>query len=458
MKKLYAAAFILALTFLPVRAQIKNAYTGRKTRMLFLLDGSGSMVAQMDKTNRWSIAVTLMNKMVDTLRGVENLEIALRVFGHNVPITKKDCHDTKLEVPFAPNNHKNFKTKLMQVKPLGYTSITNSLLAAAKDFPLDKTARNIIVIITDGVEECGGDPCAVSEELQKKGIILKPFIVGIGSGDEIFRKTFGCAGRFYNAETESEFSKVIGVIINQALNNTSAQINLLDAQGMPRETDVPITIYDAYSGRVVDNIIHTMNGKGLPDTLFLDPVLKFNIVVHTIPQIVKNDVEIIPGRHNVIGIDAAQGNLLLKIGGITKYGRLPALLRKSGDMNTLATQEFNTNERYLTGTYDLEILTLPRTYLKGISIKQSQTTTIELAAPGTLQVTMAREVIAGIFAMQDNQMVWVCDLQGQGAKETFTMQPGDYKLVYRMKGETRTLYSKTKEFKVTSGSGTFLIL
>src|SRR5205085_5163762 len=130
--------------------------------------------------------------------------------------------------------------------------------------------------------------------------------------------------------------------------------------------------------------------------------------VHTLPQIVKNDVEIIPGRHNIIGIDAAQGNLLLKIGGITKYGRLPALVRKNGDMNTLATQEFNTNDRYLTGTYDLEILTLPRTYLKGISIKQSQTTTIELAAPGTLQVTLSREVIAGIFTMQDNRMVWVC--------------------------------------------------
>ncbi len=158
--------------------------------------------------------------------------------------------------PFAPNNHKAFVTRLRQIKPLGYTSITQSLLAAAKDFPVDKTARNIIVIITDGIEECNGDPCAVSQELQKKGIILKPFIIGIGSDDEKFRLTYSCAGRYYNAQSQEELQKVIGVIINQALNNTTAQINLLDIQGMPRETNVPITIYDAHTGEVVENVFH----------------------------------------------------------------------------------------------------------------------------------------------------------------------------------------------------------
>jgi len=165
-------------------AQVTNSFAGRKTRVLFLLDGSGSMVATMGNTNRWAASITVMSKIIDTLRGVENLEVGLRVFGHNKPITEKDCQDTKLEVPFAPNNHKAFVTRLRQIKPLGYTSITQSLLAAAKDFPVDKTARNIIVIITDGIEECNGDPCAVSQELQKKGIVLKPFIIGIGSDDE----------------------------------------------------------------------------------------------------------------------------------------------------------------------------------------------------------------------------------------------------------------------------------
>ena len=124
-------------------SQIQNAFPGKKTRILFLLDASGSMVAEMGKTNRWAVSVTLISRMVDSLRFVENCEVGLRVFGHGKPITMRDCYDTKLEVPFAPNNHKGFITKLRQVKPLGFTSITQSLLATAKDFPADKNSRNV---------------------------------------------------------------------------------------------------------------------------------------------------------------------------------------------------------------------------------------------------------------------------------------------------------------------------
>lgn len=167
--------YLLFLLFsLNAGAQVKNGYPGQKTRMLFLLDGSGSMLTEMGNSNRWAVAVTLMNKMVDTLRTVENLEVGLRVFGHTQPNEKKDCNDTKLEVPFAPFNHKQFAARLKLIKPLGYTSIAQSLLACAKDFPEDPTARNIIIIITDGVEECGGDPCAISTALQQKGIVLRP--------------------------------------------------------------------------------------------------------------------------------------------------------------------------------------------------------------------------------------------------------------------------------------------
>lgn len=439
-------------------AQVTNAYPGRKTRVLFLLDGSGSMLATMGNTDRWSASITIMSQIIDTLRGVPDLEVALRVFGHTKENRMMDCNDTKLEVPFAPNNHKAFVTRLRQVKPLGYTSITRSLLAAAKDFPEDKTARNIIVIITDGIEECNGDPCAVSQELQKKGIILRPFIIGIGSDDEKFRLTYNCAGRYFNAQSQEELQKVMGIIINQALNNTSAQINLLDAQGMPRETNIPITIYDAQTGEMVENIIHTMNGKGIPDTLYLDPVRKYRMVAHTLPEVEKDNIEIIPGRHNTIALETPQGDLALKMGGITKYGKLQAIVRQNGDMTTLNAQEFNTTTKYITGTYDLEILCTPRILMKGINIQQNRTFTVELPTPGQLQLTVGRDIVAAIFVLRDNKMEWVKDVDGTRPQQDFPMQPGDYKVVYRVKSETRTLYSKTKDFRITSGSNTIISL
>ena len=90
------------------QAQIINAFEGRKTRILFLLDASGSMLAEMEDVNRWAVAVTLLSNMADSLRQVQDVEIGLRVFGHNKPNSLRDCNDTKLEVPFRHIITSNF--------------------------------------------------------------------------------------------------------------------------------------------------------------------------------------------------------------------------------------------------------------------------------------------------------------------------------------------------------------
>lgn len=462
MKNLYRSAKAILFIWIAFQvsnsnAQVKNAFPGQKTRILFLLDASGSMLTEMGPTTRWAAAVNALAKMVDTLRNTPNVEIGLRVFGHGKPITMRDCYDTKLEVPFSAVNHKQFVTRLRTIKPLGFTSITQSLLATTKDFPDEKNCRNIIIIITDGIEECPGDPCAVSAELQKKGIILRPFVIGLGSESDEMRKTYSCAGKFFNAQSEEEFKKVIGVIVNQSLNNTSCQLNLLDNQGHPRETNVPITIYDAQSGQIVENWVHTMNGKGNPDTFYLDPVRKYNIVVHTTPQIEKKDVEINLGVHNTIAMDAPQGDLLLKIGGITRYPKLQAIVRKDGETKTVAVQDFNVSKKWLTGNYEVEILTTPRIIHK-VNIKQSQTTTLEVSSPGSLQLKLRADMVAQVFQVVEGKMVWVMDVNQTVTEQNFVMQPGDYKVVYRIKSEVRTLYSKTKDFKIQTGINTQLTL
>ena len=57
--------------------------------------------------------------------------------------------------------------------------------------------------------------------------------------------------------------EVMEVVISQALNATTAQINLLDQGGNPTETNVNCTLYDSYSGKILYNYIHTLNQRGL---------------------------------------------------------------------------------------------------------------------------------------------------------------------------------------------------
>ena len=192
---------------------------------------------------------------MDSLRYVSNIELALRVYGHQKNYPPQDCDDSKLEVPFAKGNCNEIQRVLERVTPRGTTPIARSLELCAEDFP-SSPSRNILILITDGIEECGGDPCAVSLALQKKGIFLKPFVIGMGL-DESLKKKFDCVGRYFDAVNESMFREALDVVISQALNNTTLQVNLLDEQQRPTETNVNMTFYDRFTGLAKYNFIHT---------------------------------------------------------------------------------------------------------------------------------------------------------------------------------------------------------
>lgn len=420
-----------------------------KTRILFVLDASNSMVQYMDGSTRMQVAKKLMTKMVDSLSKLRNVELGLRVFGHQSPIVNKDCQDTKLEVPFKPGNINQLKTTINELQPKGYTLIAQSILSASKDFP-ESPGRNIIVLITDGVEECSGDPCAIAKSLLKKGIVLQPFIIGIGDKEELFRQTYDCVGKYFNANSEAEFENVFNVIISQALNSTTAQINLLDTDGRPLETDVAMTLYDAQSNELLKNYMHTMNGRALPDTLYLDPLHTYNLVIHTLPPIYKSNFEITPGKHNTIAVDAGRGGILFKCEGITNYPELKCIVRKKDSMETINAQPFNTSQEYLVGTYDIEILSVPRIYYQNIRVSQDNTTTVAIPQPGVLNFATNKSIIVSIFYMQNNKMVWVLDIAENTRNKAIMMQPGNYIAVARTSGETRTIYTKNVEFTVTS--------
>lgn len=429
------------------------------TRILFVFDASNSMHGRWDTKSKIEVARKLLGESMDELKGVENLELALRVYGHQTPITpgNQDCEDTRLEVAFGPDNHNRIKQIVNQINPKGTTPIARSLEKAANDFPKCKDCRNIIILITDGIEACDGDPCAVSRALQKKGVILKPFVIGVGL-DEGFKSTFECVGNYYDASNEETFQNVLRIVISQALNSTTSQINLLNINGKPTESDVPVSIFNNHTGELVWNIVHTLNHRGDPDTLNLDPTVNYDFVVHSLPQVRKDNVSLAPGIHNVIGIDVPRGSLELKMAAKIRGMEMQAIVRQKGEMNTLHVQTFNTQQQYLVGTYDLEVLTLPRLLIKDVAIDQSHTTTIEIPQPGVVNLQMNSPGYGSIFELGKGEMKWVCDLDDNTASAQYHLLPGKYKIVYRSKKAKQTIYSKEQEFSIQPGASTHLKL
>lgn len=425
------------------------------TRIEFVFDASFSMFGQWQSGMKMDIAKKMLNEFLDSIQKVNNpnLELAFRCYGHQVPLRpERSCTDTKLEVPFGKNNASAIKNKLKQIVPKGTTPIAYTLEQCGNDFPSTTApnVRNIIILITDGIEECDGDPCAVSLALQKNNIILKPFVIGIGL-DQSYLNTFGCIGKFYDASSESSFKNILNIVISQALNNTTAQVNLNDQIGKPTETDVNMTFYDEQSGVIRYNYIHTINNKGVPDTIVIDPVGTYKMVVHTIPPIEKKNIELVPGKHNIIAVDAAQGYLSIKTSGSSSVN---CILRKNGEMQTLNVQQMNSTEKYLIGKYDVEILTLPRIKLDKIDIAQSKTTTVEIPQSGSVTIQKPSEGYGSVYLEENNKLVWVCNLNNFLTQETIVLQPGKYRVEFRPKNAKESIYTIEKRFKIESGIST----
>ncbi|MDP7568180.1 MAG: VWA domain-containing protein [Flavobacteriales bacterium] len=417
-------------------------------RILFIFDASQSMLGRWQSGRKIDIAKKLLSNMVDSLKDIENLEMGLRVYGHKSGYPPQDCDDTHLEVNFLKANHAVdlIKKKLSVIRAKGTTPIAHSLEEGAKDFPSDD-ARNIVILITDGKEECGMNPCAVSRLFQRKGIILKPFVIGVGL-DDSWKKTFDCVGRFFDASKESDFSNILNVVISHVIDNTTAQVNLLDENGEPTETNVNLTFYNDFTGTPKYNYIHTMNAYGNPDTMVIDPVLSYKVVAHTIPPVTVENITLTPGKHTIIPLETPQGTLKITMKTKEKYS---CIIREAGETNTLHVQKVNTYEKYLVGNYDIEVLSLPRVIYTDVEIKQSTEAVLPIPPPGLANILLPSKGYGGLYVENGDELEQIYHFKGNKTQHRLTLLPGRYRVVFRAKSAKNHIYTTEKSFKLRSG-------
>jgi Ca-activated chloride channel family protein len=262
-------------------------------------------------------------------------------------------------------------------------------------------------------------------------------------------------GEYFDASSEEQFGKALDLVISQALNSTTAQVNLLDEYNKPSETNVNMTFYDHVSGKVVYNYVQTLNTKGRPDTLIIDPLITYDIVVHTLPPVRADSIKITAGQHTTIPIETPQGQLRLKMEGTTLSSRnLQAIVRKAGSMETINVQQFGQTEKYLTGDYNIEILCLPRIYIDDINIAQSSTTTVEIPVPGIAVIQKSAQGYGSLYVERDDELVWIYNFRENPVQESLILQPGRYRVVFRARYADRAMYTVEKRFRITSGKTT----
>ncbi|KRP06331.1 MAG: hypothetical protein ABR95_13920 [Sphingobacteriales bacterium BACL12 MAG-120813-bin55] len=440
---------VLVLLALMGGRQVTQAQEQHTIRMLIIMDASRSMLSTWGTTTKWTAAKQILIELVDSVNTIQNVETALRVYGHQTVQMENDCFDSKLEVPFRTGNALRFKNTMNYLRPNGVTPIAYSLEQSIKDFGEVKASQhNVIVLITDGAESCGSNPCEVVEELRMKGVVMKSYVIGLGIEEEDFSQ-FECMGDFMNIDNPSGIDDILELTLKKVFNSTTVRVDLLDSYQKASETDVVMSFYDSENNKVKYNYYHTINPLGNPDTLAVDPNVNYNMQVHTYPPVWKNNITVTPFKYNVVEKPAPQGSLRVKVRGDSFKSRINCVVSK--DQDFVHVQNSNEVVQYLLGNYKIEILTLPVIIAEGVVIEQNKTTTIEIPAPGTVTFQRSADIKGGIYAPDGNAWTEIYELAGDGNRETLALQPGTYKVIYRYKNLRSMSATQEQIFEVVSG-------
>ncbi len=180
-------------------------------RIEFILDASGSMKRKFRGQKMITIAKKVLKNLVTKLP--VDVSIALRVYGHRIKERSKgDCKDSQLVVPFSKNKKKLLQ-KVMQIKALGTTPIAYSLAQIPSD--LDKLkGHSLVILITDGKEECKGFPAKVIKKIRANRSNIKLNVVGFNLKQVLIQKQMlalakAGGGKFYNARNAVALEQLI---------------------------------------------------------------------------------------------------------------------------------------------------------------------------------------------------------------------------------------------------------
>ena len=176
-----------------------------------VVDASNSMWGQIDGRSKMEIAKTTLEEASYWLPADTNL--ALRAYGTTSSHDQVNCSDSSLLVPFGEGNRDYIRQAIAGLRPRGQTPIAFALNEAGRDFD-DSYSNRSIVLVSDGIESCNGNPVIAARDLREQGIVVHLIGFGMGSAaDEDAASLMAIAnasgGRYVTAGSAAELKSAL---------------------------------------------------------------------------------------------------------------------------------------------------------------------------------------------------------------------------------------------------------
>ncbi|NJM29423.1 MAG: VWA domain-containing protein [Rhizobiales bacterium] len=211
-------------------------------RVILVLDASGSMWGQINGKSKMEIAKEVVAKVVGTWKPSD--ELGLVAYGHR---EKGSCDDIQvLSEPGALDASAYLKS-VNGLNPKGKTPMTKAVRMAAESLKYTKRKATVI-LVSDGIETCGLDPCAVADEIERLGVELTVHTVGFGLDDKgavaqlqcLAERTGGIAVTANNAdELEDALKKTVATAPSPPPEPAAPEFNLIGSVKMAENAELP---------------------------------------------------------------------------------------------------------------------------------------------------------------------------------------------------------------------------
>lgn len=223
---------------------------------ILILDASGSMWGQVEGQTKISAAKKAVDSILAKWRPDDRL--GLMAYGHR---TKGDCKDIELLVPVSRFDPQQIKAAVAGINPKGKTPMADSLKAAAAALRSSEN-KATVVLVSDGVETCAPDPCAVAADLKKAGVGFTAHVIGFDVTDPVAKNQLQCIARatggvYLDAGNASGLENALGRAVAAS-------------QGAKVQSEAPAKpVKDVFEGKNVRGVVRLAAG--------LDPISDKNV-------------------------------------------------------------------------------------------------------------------------------------------------------------------------------------
>jgi len=245
---------------------------GAPQNLLIILDTSSSMSWTYEDSTKIVIAKSVLSDLISDLP--DGMDVGLRIFGR--------CEYSKRLLSMGPLNRAELHAKIVSITTGGKTPLAYTLEETKKDFR-GITGKKLILLVTDGVETCGGDPIQAAHDLLSAGYDLRIDVVGFdvaqygrNANDELRGIAEATHGTYYDAES----SKQLHVALQSILGVVRYQV------------------FDSQGTKVFDGVLGESGPQLRPGT--------YRVVLQTTPAIVRENVLVKSGettKYEVINTD-----------------------------------------------------------------------------------------------------------------------------------------------------------